>query len=98
MEKAEISIKVNIADRYYPLRIPIVEEKNVREAAKLINEKAKYYHDNFSVQDKQDALAMAALEFASDMLNAQDKETATNEFLDQKLKSIKTVLGSVGEM
>jgi cell division protein ZapA (FtsZ GTPase activity inhibitor) len=96
LEKAEISIKVNIADRFYPLRIPVVEEKNVRKAAQLINEKAKYYHENFSVQDKQDALAMAALEFASDLLNAQDKETATNEFLDKKLESISSVLRHVG--
>ena len=66
MSEEEISIKVNICDRFYPLRIKTSEEEGVRKAAKTINERAKYYIDNFSVQDKQDALSMVALEYASD--------------------------------
>jgi cell division protein ZapA len=66
MSEQEISIKVNICDRFYPLRIKTSEEGGVRQAAKTINERAKFYIDNFSVQDKQDALSMVALEFASD--------------------------------
>ena len=66
MSEEEISIKVNICDRFYPLRIKTSEEESVRKAAKTINERAKYYIENFSVQDKQDALSMVALEYASD--------------------------------
>ncbi|MEY2924510.1 MAG: hypothetical protein RLZZ337_1058 [Bacteroidota bacterium] len=66
MSEEEISIKVNICDRFYPLRIKTSEEEGVRKAAKTINERAKYYIENFSVQDKQDALSMVALEYASD--------------------------------
>ena len=32
----EISIKINIADRVYPLKINVEEEEIVRRAAKLI--------------------------------------------------------------
>ncbi len=35
----EISIKINIADRVYPLRVESAEEEVIRHAAKLINEK-----------------------------------------------------------
>ena len=66
MSEQEISIKVNICDRFYPLRIKTSEEGGVRQAAKTINERAKFYIDNFSVQDKQEALSMVALEFVSD--------------------------------
>lgn len=37
----EISIKINIADRVYPLRVTTEEEEVIRHAAKLINEKNK---------------------------------------------------------
>ena len=39
----EISIKVTIGDRQYPLKIDAAEEESVRKAAKLINEKSKFY-------------------------------------------------------
>jgi len=65
----ELSIKVNIGDRFYPLKIEAEEEEIVRKAAKSINEKAQFYQENFEVKDKQDAIAMAALEFASELLS-----------------------------
>jgi len=34
----EISIKINIADRVYPLRVDTAEEEIIRHAAKLIYE------------------------------------------------------------
>ncbi|MCC6721391.1 MAG: cell division protein ZapA [Bacteroidia bacterium] len=77
MEPEEISIKVVIGDRQYPLKISTSEEESIRKAAKLVNDKLKFYTDNFSVKDKQDAIAMAALEFAT--------ENISNDFQSQKL-------------
>jgi cell division protein ZapA (FtsZ GTPase activity inhibitor) len=91
MSDDEISIKINICDRYYPLRIKISEEENVRKAAKTINERAKYYIENFSVQDKQDALSMVALEIAS----RESEENTTDidfENVEDKLKNIEQLL------
>lgn len=81
----EISIKVTIGDRQYPLKIDSREEEFVRKAAKLINEKAKFYQDNFSVKDKQDSLAMAALEFASELLTLQESKHSDQNLFDRKL-------------
>ena len=90
----EISIKVTIGDRQYPLKIEASEEEFVRSAAKLINEKAKFYQENFSVKDKQDSLAMAALEFASEMLsNSAEKDRQTSQ-IDQKLIRFQELLNS----
>ena len=41
MSEKEISIKVNICDRFYPLRIKTSEEEAIRAAVKQINEKVK---------------------------------------------------------
>ena len=39
MANTDISIKINIGDRVYPLKIQAREEEYVRKAAKLLNEK-----------------------------------------------------------
>ncbi|MVZ61975.1 cell division protein ZapA [Sphingobacterium humi] len=83
----EISIKINIADRVYPLRVDTEEEEVIRYAAKLINEKIKELQDNYAVRDKQDLLSMCVLQYATGMIkaekNAQNQdsgvETAVHE-------------------
>ncbi|MBL7837319.1 MAG: cell division protein ZapA [Bacteroidetes bacterium] len=73
MADNDISIKVNIGDRIYPLRIQAKEEEYVRKAAKLLNEKMGFFNSNFSVKDKIDGLAMAALEFTVESLNKSNE-------------------------
>ncbi len=82
----EISIKVTIGDRQYPLKIEASEEEYVRKAAKLINEKSKFYQENFQVKDKQDSLAMAALEFASELTGGSLKASNLSNLVDTKLR------------
>ncbi|MFB1013511.1 MAG: cell division protein ZapA [Bacteroidia bacterium] len=91
MSEQEISIKVNICDRFYPLRIKTSEEGGVRRAAKTINERAKFYIDNFSVQDKQDALSMVALEFASEEKGSNNQDLDL-ENINAKLKELEHLL------
>lgn len=81
----EISIKVTIGDRQYPLKIDSSEEEFVRKAAKLINEKSKFYQENFSVKDKQDSLAMAALEFASEVMSLNHSQDSDKHLFDRKI-------------
>lgn len=69
----EISIKINIADRVYPLKINMEEEEVVRRAAKMINDRIKEYQENYAVRDKQDLLAMSVLHYATTTLKAEKK-------------------------
>jgi cell division protein ZapA len=57
----DLSIKIKIADREYPMKVKLTDEERVRMAGKLINEKIKSYREQFGIDDKQDLLAMAAL-------------------------------------
>jgi cell division protein ZapA (FtsZ GTPase activity inhibitor) len=61
----ELSIKVNIANREYPLTVKSEEAESVKKAAMAVNERVKEFEKSYSVKDKQDLLAMCALQFAT---------------------------------
>lgn len=64
----ELSIKIKIADREYPMKVRLDEEERVRAAGKLINEKLKHYRSQFGINDKQDLLAMVAFDCLVDKM------------------------------
>jgi len=72
--KEEISIKVNIADVVYPLRVALEDEPNIRNAAKLINEKIRTYRDDYQLADKANLLSMVALQFAVEIVQFHEKK------------------------
>jgi cell division protein ZapA len=78
-----LSIKVSIANRSYPLRITAEEQHKVMHAAENINKRVKEFEDNYAVKDKQDLLAMAALQFANE---AADGKTEKNDSSVQDAK------------
>ncbi len=91
----KLSIKVNVADRYYPLKIDRQEEEKIRKAAKLINDKVLQYKKRYLDKDVQDFLAMAALQYVTKVLEVEDKNDLAplldgireiNEELDVYLK------------
>jgi cell division protein ZapA len=73
MEEEKLSIKLNIADRYYPLKIDARDEERIRRAGKMINEKILQYKQRYIDKDNQDFLAMAALQFVIKYLEVEDK-------------------------
>lgn len=62
---SEISIKVNIGGRSYPLTIGESEENVIRHAEQSIETSIQSFQKNYAVKDKQDLLAMAALQVAA---------------------------------
>jgi cell division protein ZapA (FtsZ GTPase activity inhibitor) len=89
-----LSIKVVIAGRTYPLTIKRAEEEQVRKAVAKINEGIRGLQENYSVRDKQDLLAMIALQLAIKERKvpenaANDDEIFNNlEQLESALKSL----------
>jgi len=72
-EEEKLSIRINLADRYYPLKIEAKDEERIRGAAKLINEKILQYKQRYVDKDNQDFLAMAALQFVIRYLEMEEK-------------------------
>ncbi len=69
----KLSIRVNVADRYYPLKIEKDDEEKIRKAAKLINDKVLMYKQRYFDKDTQDFLAMAALQFVIQLIDEEEK-------------------------
>lgn len=91
----ELSIKVNIADRYYPLKVTPEQEEIVRHAAKLINDKLKALQQEFDVKDKQDMLSMTVLELATQLITLQSKNVIEDDGLTAQLQELRTLLKDV---
>ena len=88
----EISIKINIADRVYPLKVNMEEEEIIRRAAKLINDRIKEYQENYAVRDKQDLLSMAVLHYATSSLKAEKKVTVEDTDIAEKVYQLDHLL------
>ena len=89
----KLSIRVNVADRYYPLKVEREDEEKIRRAARLINEKVLQYKQRYTDKDVQDFLAMASLQFVIRLIEEEEKLSddylpgALNE-LTQKLEAV----------
>lgn len=93
--KEKLKIKISIADRVYPLTIDSSQEEGLRSASKKIDEMIKQFEQSYAVRDKQDVLAMCALQFASQVEQKQIEvsETENSSFvrlenLDKKLSEL----------
>lgn len=91
----KLKIKISIADRVYPLTVDIAQEEGLRSASKKIDAMMKQFEQSYEVRDKQDVLAMCALQFASQVEQKQisgskDNETAITRLqnLDKKLSEL----------
>ncbi|MDP2088143.1 MAG: cell division protein ZapA [Flavobacteriaceae bacterium] len=82
-------IKITIADRVYPLTISNPdEEEGLRKAAKKTNDLVAQFEQNYAVGDKQDVLAMCALQFASLI---EIKAIANEQEMEEAKKKIETL-------
>lgn len=89
---SEKSIKVNIAGRIYPVTVKLAEEEQVRAAAKRVDDSVKNLLENYAVKDKQDLLAMTALQLATELNEARDKPQSTT---GEELSEIESLIDSM---
>ena len=89
---ADLSIKVILAGRTYPLTIDMKEEELIRKAAKTINDKIEEYEQNYAIKDKQDVLAMVALHFANRNFSQTGVPVEEDSELKEQLLAIESVL------
>jgi cell division protein ZapA (FtsZ GTPase activity inhibitor) len=88
----KLSIKVNVAERYYPLRIDREDEEMIRRAARMINEKVLQYKQKYIDKDTQDFLAMAALQFVIKLIENENR--ADTSPLEESLREMSKELES----
>ena len=75
----KLKIKLTVADRVYPLTISPDQEASLRVSAKKIDEMTKQLEKNYAVRDKQDVLAMCALQYAAQLENQLENNTTKDK-------------------
>ncbi len=91
---AELSIRIKLAGREYPMKVKSEDEERIRRAGKELEEKIKTYRDQFGIDDKQDLLAMVAFDSYMEKLKALDQEqdSSIDENLAGKLKGLSDII------
>lgn len=87
-----LKIKLSIADRVYPLTINPSQEEGLRLATKKIEEMIKKFEKSYAVRDKQDVLAMCALQFAAQVEQKQIDKSSDTQETEAKLKVLDRLL------
>jgi cell division protein ZapA len=87
-------LQFTIADRSYRLVVKPEEKDTFDEAVRHIEHQMKRYAENFAFQDKQDLLAMVALQYVSESLTLKkaEKQQYIESFLAGKLLMIEKTL------
>ena len=86
---SKLKINLVIAGRTYPLSVKdAVEEEAMRKAAASINTLIAKYEQNYAVSDKQDVLAMCALQFAAKTELQEITQDYSNEEALERLKEL----------
>lgn len=91
----KLSIKINIANRFYPLKIERSSEENIRNAVKSIEKRLKFYEDNYAIKDKQDILAMCLIEYASKIEKNKNTKLISDDGITDKLDIIESLLSDL---
>jgi cell division protein ZapA len=87
-----LKIKLSIANRVYPLTINPSQEEGLRKATKKIEAMIGQFEQNYSVRDKQDVLAMCALQFAAQVEQKTIDKEYVNEEVQEKLEALNALL------
>ena len=88
----KLKIKLSIADRVYPLTVELSQEEGLRSASKKIDLMIKQFEENYAVRDKQDVLAMCALQFASQLEQKQIDNSIDGKDTMERIKKINNLL------
>lgn len=91
----ELSIKIRIGDREYPMKVDADDEEQIRLAGKKINEKIKMYRDQFGIDDKQDLLAMVAFDSLYEKIQTEASSVSAGESAIDKINYLSRLISEV---
>ena len=84
----ELSIRIKIADREYPMKVKREDEERVRTASKLVNEKLRTYKEQFGIEDKQDLLAMVAFDCLVEKMSGEESQDVVDKAVFEKVNQL----------
>lgn len=88
----DLSIRIKIADRDYPMKVKASDEEKVRSASQLINEKLKTYKEQFGIDDKQDLLAMVAFDSLVEKMTTEETHKQIDQNVLEKVNQLNHIV------
>ena len=89
---AELSIKIRIGNREYPMKVKSEDEERIRRAGKLLNERIKNYQNQFGIDDTQDLVAMEAFDCLVEKLKHEETSEATDNFALREITKLNQLI------
>lgn len=90
----ELSIKIKIGNREYPMKVAADEEARIREAGKKINERLKSYQEQFGIDDRQDLLAMVAIDSYVQRAQSSEEHQSTDDIALAQLEKLNQLISA----
>lgn len=84
----ELSIRIKIGDRDYPMKVKAADEEKVRAASQQINDMLKSYRDKFGIDDKQDLLAMVAFDSLVEKMTTEEGHQEVDQNVFNKVNQL----------
>ena len=89
---SELSIKLRIGNREYPMRIRVEDEERIRRAGRILNEKAQTYKERFGIDDQQDLLAMVAFDCQNEKMKDDEGKSEGDTSTIEKIKNLNQLI------
>lgn len=87
-----LSIKIKIDNREYPIKVTPEEESRLRQAGKIINAEIEQFKSQFGIEDKQDILSMVLFKTYVERLELEEKLNKNTSTFDNQLDHLDTLL------
>lgn len=91
---AELSIKLRIGNREYPMRVKSEDEERIRKAGKILNDKVKKYREQFGIDDNQDLLAMVAFDCLIEKMKNEEQAGSVDEISTLQLARLNQLISN----
>jgi hypothetical protein len=92
----KVSLKLNIAGRLYPLTVNVAEVDDLKKAEASLEQCLQMFQKNYAVRDKQDLLAMAALQISA--LASKKSEVRVEKVVERVVERIEVPSESSEEL
>ncbi len=91
----DLSIKIRIGDREYPIRTAVSGEERLRKAGKEINDMMRTLKAQFGgLDDKQDLLAMIAIHYVTEKLRLEEEKEVVHGAVSDKVDRLQSLVSS----
>lgn len=90
----ELSIKIKIGNREYPMKVAPEDEATIRQAGKKINEKIRSFQEQFGIDDRQDLLAMVAIDGYVEKLQSSEIRQSTDDVAMEQISKLNKLISA----